>query len=131
MPKRLSTMILIGLSGSAIILSAAECDPNAIRSATQNGRLVITNNSGKPVVAYVMADKTKTSTDGSSVRTYSGVFTQGDSLKPDSSMEIAKSGSPADVGVNYLRFADGSACGAQATEAGKTVAARFASGITK
>jgi hypothetical protein len=90
--------------------------------------VIAKNISGKPIVAYVVtAETTKGSSDR--VQVFSGIFTDGDSLHPGASLAIG-SASPGQAElkpvVDYARAADGSTCGAAATDEAKAAEARFA-----
>jgi hypothetical protein len=125
--RTLSVLGLV-LVASTTLLCGAECDSTAVAITTADGVLTITNNSSKPMVAYVLADAASKSNDGSPVRTYSAVFTGKDSLAPGKSMDVGKLDSrPAAIFVDYIRFADGSTCGNTTTQQGKAAAARFPS----
>jgi hypothetical protein len=116
-------LLCFALLGSAVTLLGAECDSTSIRFVTAKDQLTIFNDSGKSIVAYVLASTEPKSKDGSPARTYSGVFTGQKTLAPGSSIEVGQ-GSRS-VTVDYIRFADGSTCGNAITEQAKTIAARF------
>lgn len=85
------------------------------------------NTSGKPIVAYVIAADARDAT-GNPIHVFSGVFTDGDSLRPGASMEIGSVPSSRielKAFVDYVRGADGWSCGAASTEQAKVVINRF------
>lgn len=88
--------------------------------------IVAKNVSGKPIVAYVVANEVRQPT-GDQVHVFSGVFTDGDSLHPGASLAIGSVSSNADLKpmIDYVRLADGSTCGAASTNEAKAVAERF------
>ena len=112
---------------ASLILSGADCDAviEVVREK-KNGQMAVRNIYDKPLVAYVLANGTK-SRDASPTRTFSGVFSGQDSLAPGESMEIGKADpESSELFVDYVRFVDGGRCGDVATAEGKRVAARFA-----
>ena len=129
---RTLSVFCLALLASTMFLYGAECDSTAVAITTNDGVLTITNNSSKPIVAYVLAGAALKSNDGSPVRTYSAVFTGKDSLAPSKSMDVGKMDSrPPAIFVDYIRFADGSTCGNTTTQQGKATAARFPSEKSK
>jgi hypothetical protein len=120
-----ATIILISLDAFG-----SDCTHAVQLGHKKNGgkeTITAKNISGKPIVAYVVAAETSQATSDR-VQVFTGVFTDGDSLRPGASLAIG-SVSPASTElkpvVDYLRLADGWACGAASTNEAKTVASRF------
>jgi hypothetical protein len=100
----------------------------AVSQHLKNGKLayLAKNISSKPIIAYVVA--TDRDARGNFVHVFSGVFTEGDSLQPGSSIVIGPAPSSRSDGkavVDYVRLAGGWSCGASSTEEAREVIARF------
>jgi hypothetical protein len=99
-----------------------------VRQRTQDGKTEFTarNISSTPMVAYVVA--AGRDANGNPTNVFYGVFTAGDSLRPGASMSIGSvSSNPVELKpvVDYVRRADGSACGNASTKQAKDAIARF------
>jgi hypothetical protein len=85
------------------------------------------NVSKQPIVAYVVTNAPATKGDTKSYSLH-GVFTDGDSLHPRQVMQLGTVPRRQVNGllqVDYVRFADGTSCGAATTQDAKQVIARF------
>jgi len=88
--------------------------------------MFIKNISEKPIVAYVVTNGTDAA--GNPVHSFYGVFTAGDSLHSNASMELGSLSSTDKVAklvIDYVRFADGTSCGAASTQQAKDAIARL------
>jgi hypothetical protein len=118
------------LLASVALASASECKSSInLHQHNKDGKTWIEakNRSGKPIVAYVVQDMPTLKTD---YRTYSlrGVFTNGDAMKPGSSMNLGTVQRQKKTGiirVDYIRFSDGSTCGHADTTEAQAISARF------
>ncbi len=117
---------MLGLTLSAF---AGDCESTIqIQQEMRGGKnqLFIKNISEKPIVAYVVTNGTDAA--GNPVRSFYGVFTAGDSFHANASMELgslSSSDKEAKLVIDYVRFADGTSCGAASTQEAKDAIARL------
>jgi hypothetical protein len=86
------------------------------------------NISGKPIVAYVVVDA-PTSSQDYRTRTLHAVFTNGDSMRPGSSINMGsfeRRRAGGSLSVDYVRTSDGATCGKAESSDAKAVSARSA-----
>ena len=119
------------LLASVALASASECKSSInLHQHNKDGKTWIKakNKSRKPIVAYVVQDIPTATAD---YRTYSfdGVFTNGDAMKPGSSMNLGtilqRQKKTGIIRVDYVRFSDGSTCGNADTTEAQAISARF------
>ena len=117
---------MLGLTLSSL---AGDCESTIqIQQEMRGGKnqVFIKNISEKPIVAYVVTNGTDAA--GNPVRSFYGVFTAGDSLHSNASMELGSLSSTdkeAKLVIDYVRFADGTSCGAASTQQAKDAIARL------
>ena len=126
---RNSLLLFLTMLLTAVGTFAADCSSAIqITQRTQNGKAEFTakNTSERAIVAYIITANAP-DTNGNSSTVFSGVFTDGDTLRPGASMEIGTSSSRTIVKpvVDYVRLADGWACGQASTKQAKEAIARF------
>jgi hypothetical protein len=133
------TLMLILVRGVAIVFSvvslsafAASGDCGSIiklRQHSKNGLTQIDgrNSSGKSIVAYVVVDTPQAPQDYRTL-TFRGLFTNGDSMRPGSSMNLGsleRRKTQGSLFVDYVRLADGTTCGKAESSDAKTISTRF------
>jgi len=119
--RHIFTVFLLSASVSA--LSAAQCSPNvvAVSGGGNNGALALVNTSGKTIVNYVLLDSGQRAADGTA-RTYTGKFVSNEGVQTGKSISFG-SGSPSQITIDYVRFADGTSCGNGTTKEAKAAGA--------
>ena len=118
------------LIGAPAIAQSKGCSAFITTSETEHGSTALIkarNVSHLPIVAYVITNTPSTNGDTKSYSLH-GVFTGGDSLHRGQVMQLGSVPRRQVKGllqVDYVRLADGTACGAAATQDAKQIAARF------
>ncbi len=129
---RIVGRVAVVLSVVSLSAFAASGDCGSIiklRQHNKNGQTQIDgrNSSRKPIVAYVVVDGPKAPQD---YRTFTlhGLFTNGDSMRPGSSMNLGSFEQRKTQGslfVDYVRLADGTTCGKAESSDAKAISTRF------
>jgi hypothetical protein len=116
-------IFLVILFSLALVLPspAAQCSATVVSVSANNGQLALVNTSGKTIVHYVLVDPTQHSHDGSP-RLYTGAFSPDQGIQTGKSFSFG-SGSPDQITIDYVRFADGSSCGNGTTKEAKAAGA--------
>ena len=114
-------VILLFSSITVATLNAAPCDASVVSVSGTNGQLALLNTSGKTIVNYVLLDSTQHAADGTP-RMYTGRFSADQGVKTGQSITFG-SGSPGQITIDYVRFADGSGCGNGTTKEAKAAGA--------
>jgi hypothetical protein len=111
---------VVFMSAVASTLFAAQCDPSVV-TVSGNAPLAMVNNSGKTIVNYVLVDSSQRTADGKP-RIYTGKFASSEGVQTGKSISFG-SGSPSQITIDYVRFADGSSCGNGTTREAKAAGA--------
>jgi hypothetical protein len=117
--RHICTLFL--LSASVSTLSASQCNPTVVAVSANNGALALVNTSGKTIVNYVLVDSTQRTANGTP-RIYTGNFSRDQGVQTGKSISFG-SGTPSQITIDYVRFADGSSCGNGTTREAKAAGA--------
>jgi hypothetical protein len=123
----LAPVLLVGAKAGAQSNNCTEFIKTSEVNQKAVAVLKVQNVSKQPVVAYVVVNAPKTTSDPKSY-SFHGVFTAGDSLRPNQAIQLGTIPRRQVYGlmqVDYVRLADGTTCGATTTEDAKQIAARF------
>lgn len=125
-------LLLIAATMTVMTLNTFGADCSTViqvRHRTRDGKeeFTVKNVSGKPIIAYVIANDER-DPSGNASHVFYGVFTDGDSLRPGDSMEISSVSSDQlklTPSIDYVRLAGGWSCGAASTEQTKEIVMRL------